>query len=232
MRTVAAEIVAPDPFAQLVSLACHDLRTPLATASGFARTLQRLDQIEDPADRYVEMIGAAADQMAALLDLLSAAARVEDGRFEPDLRTVGSRDLADAAAKHVESGRMAIAGEGADVETDIHWATLSLSALAEAVRRHGLPFAARCVVSDPEPGLAAELYSDGIAVNVLSPSGLVKTPGVDFHGLTRGVPDELIEKPEEFAETALWLCTGDPAERTGRIDYSRQLQAEIVGQSR
>jgi uncharacterized protein len=29
----------------------------------------------------------------------------------------------------------------------------------EAVRRHGLPFAALCVVSDPEPGLAAELYA-------------------------------------------------------------------------
>ena len=78
-------------------------------------------------------------------------------------------------------------------------------------------------------GLAAEVHADGIAVNVLSPSGLVRTPGVDMHGLTRGVPDELIERPEEFAETALWLCTGDPAERTGRIDYSRQLQAEIAG---
>jgi signal transduction histidine kinase len=137
MRTVAAEIVAPDPFAQLVSLACHDLRTPLATASGFARTLQRLDQIGEPADRYAEMIGAAADQMAALLDLLSAAARVEDGRFDPELRTVGSRDLADAAAKRIESGRMMISGDGAEVETDPHWATLSLGALSEAVRRHG-----------------------------------------------------------------------------------------------
>jgi signal transduction histidine kinase len=137
MRTVAAEIVAPDPFAQLVSLACHDLRTPLATASGFARTLQRLDQIGEPADRYAEMIGTAADQMAALLDLLSAAARVEDGRFEPERRTVGSRELADAAAKRVESGRMMISGEGAEVEADPHWATLSLGALSEAVRRHG-----------------------------------------------------------------------------------------------
>jgi signal transduction histidine kinase len=137
MRTVAAEIVAPDPFAQLVSLACHDLRTPLATASGFARTLQRLDQIGQPADRYAEMIGAAADQMAALLDLLSAAARVEDGRFEPEPRTLGSRDLADAAAKRVESGRMAVSGEGAEVEADPQWAAPSLSAVAEAARRHG-----------------------------------------------------------------------------------------------
>jgi len=137
MRTVAAEIVAPDPFAQLVSLACHDLRTPLATASGFARTLQRLDQIGQPADRYVDMIGAATDQMAALLDLLSAAARVEDGRFEPERRPVDSRQLAEAAAQRADSGRITVTGEGADVETDPHWASLSLGALAEAARRHG-----------------------------------------------------------------------------------------------
>ncbi|HCT76237.1 MAG TPA: radical SAM/SPASM domain-containing protein, partial [Micromonosporaceae bacterium] len=28
----------------------------------------------------------------------------------------------------------------------------------ETLRRNGLPFAALCVVSDPRPGLAAELY--------------------------------------------------------------------------
>ncbi|HZM29831.1 MAG TPA: SDR family NAD(P)-dependent oxidoreductase [Acidimicrobiales bacterium] len=78
-------------------------------------------------------------------------------------------------------------------------------------------------------GLAAEVHADGIAVNCLAPTGLVGTPGVEHHGLTRGVPEEFIEKADEFAATALWLCTGDPAERTGRIDYSRQLQAEIAG---
>ena len=78
-------------------------------------------------------------------------------------------------------------------------------------------------------GLAAEVHRDGIAVNVLAPTGLVATPGVEHHGLSRGVPDELIESPYDFAEVALWLCSGDPAERTGRIDYSRQLRAEIEG---
>lgn len=76
-------------------------------------------------------------------------------------------------------------------------------------------------------GLAAEVHADGIAVNCLAPTGLVGTPGVEHHGLTKGVPAEFIESADEFAATALWLCTGDPAERTGRIDYSRQLQAEI-----
>ena len=162
MRTVAAEIVAPDPFAQLVSLACHDLRTPLATASGFARTLQRLDQIGEPADRYADMIGAAADQMAALLDLLSAAARVEDGRFEPDLRTVGSRDLADAAAKHLEAGRMTISGAGTDVEADPHWATLSLSAVGEAVRRHGGLEQVTLTVDGPDVAIAPIVDNAGL----------------------------------------------------------------------
>jgi NAD(P)-dependent dehydrogenase (short-subunit alcohol dehydrogenase family) len=80
-------------------------------------------------------------------------------------------------------------------------------------------------------GLAAEVHHDGIAVNCLAPTGLVGTPGVEHHGLTRGVPEEFIEKADEFAAAALWLCAGDPAERTGRIDYSRQLQAEIAGQA-
>ena len=36
-------------FAGFVSLACHDLRTPLATVSGFAHTLQRTDELGEPA---------------------------------------------------------------------------------------------------------------------------------------------------------------------------------------
>jgi signal transduction histidine kinase len=129
--------VAPPTFAHLVSLACHDLRTPLATASGFARTLERLDDVGQPAGRYVEMIGAAADQMAELLDLLGAAARVEDGRFEPQPQPSNTRELADAAAQRLPEGAASVTGEGAPVEVDPKWTAVSLGTLAEAVRRHG-----------------------------------------------------------------------------------------------
>jgi signal transduction histidine kinase len=129
--------VAPKSFAQLVSLACHDLRTPLATASGFARTLERLDEIGQPADRYVEMIGAATDQLAELLDLLSAVARIEAGRFEPQLRPADTRELADAAAARIQDERASVEGTGADVSADPEWAGPALGALAEAARRHG-----------------------------------------------------------------------------------------------
>ena len=124
-------------FAQLVSLACHDLRTPLATASGFARTLERLEEIKEPAKRYVEMIGAATDQLAELLDLLSAVARIEAGKFEPQLRSANTRELADAAAGRTEDGRVVVEGKGGEVRADADWAAVSLSAVAEAARRHG-----------------------------------------------------------------------------------------------
>jgi len=78
-------------------------------------------------------------------------------------------------------------------------------------------------------GLAAELYDDGIAVNALSPSGLVVTPGVVHHELDKRVPRERHEPVEVMAEAALVLCSGDPRARTGRITYSQALLAEVHG---
>ena len=50
---------------------------------GFARTLTRTTQLEPPADRYLEMIDAASEQLGELLDELGLAARIEDGAAEP-----------------------------------------------------------------------------------------------------------------------------------------------------
>src|SRR5688500_1691014 len=83
------------------------------------------------------MIGAATDQLANLLDLLSAASRIESGRFDPQLRPANTRALADAAAARLEDERASVAGEGADVQADPDSAATSVSALAEAARRHG-----------------------------------------------------------------------------------------------
>ena len=79
-------------------------------------------------------------------------------------------------------------------------------------------------------GLAAELYADGIAVNALSPSRVVPTPGTVFHQLTTE-DDPRAEPPSVMAEAALLLCSGDPAVLTGRIAYSQQLIAELGGTS-
>jgi signal transduction histidine kinase len=136
-------------FAQLVSLACHDLRTPLATASGFAHTLERLDALVPPADRYVEMIGVASEQMTQLLDLLGAAARIESGRFEPQVREADSRQLVDAAAQQL-GDQAAAEGAGVTVGVDPPWVQTALTALGECVRRHGALEQVTYAVDGPE----------------------------------------------------------------------------------
>jgi NAD(P)-dependent dehydrogenase (short-subunit alcohol dehydrogenase family) len=74
-------------------------------------------------------------------------------------------------------------------------------------------------------GLASEVHADGIAVNALSPVGVVPTPGVVHHGIDRMVPAEMTEPVDVMAEAAYLLCTGDPATVTGQITLSRSVVA-------
>lgn len=76
-------------------------------------------------------------------------------------------------------------------------------------------------------GLASEVWSDNIAVNVLSPSGLVPTPGVVHHGLNRGVPEDRLEPATVMAEAAYALCTGDPKSLTGKVTYAKPILEEL-----
>jgi citronellol/citronellal dehydrogenase len=76
-------------------------------------------------------------------------------------------------------------------------------------------------------GLACELYEENIAVNALSPSSVVATPGVMVHRLIPPGREDLAEQPEVMAEAALLLCSREPKEMTGRIDYSKQLLEEM-----
>jgi citronellol/citronellal dehydrogenase len=76
-------------------------------------------------------------------------------------------------------------------------------------------------------GLAAEVHGQGVAVNCLSPSGLVLTPGVIHHGLDRRTPVERHEKVDYMVEAAYALCTGDPATMTGRLAWARPLLEEL-----
>ena len=124
-------------FPRLVSLACHDLRTPLATVHGFARTLARGGGLEPPADRYVEMIDAASAQLAELLDELSLAARIESGRYEPTLHEADTFELALAAAARLGDMRVRVSGSGASLETDAEAVERGLAALFQSALRHG-----------------------------------------------------------------------------------------------
>jgi citronellol/citronellal dehydrogenase len=75
-------------------------------------------------------------------------------------------------------------------------------------------------------GLAAELYDDNVAVNALSPTKVVPTPGTLFHHLT-SEGDANAEPPSVMAAAALMLCHRDPRSLTGRIAYSQELLTEL-----
>jgi signal transduction histidine kinase len=123
-------------FPALVSIACHDLRAPLAVVYGFSRTLGRAE-LGPPADRYVEMIGAASEQLDELLDLLSIVSRIEDGRYDPELEEIDSLALAHEAAAALDEERVQVAGEGGPVRVDVKPARRALTHLARAAGRHG-----------------------------------------------------------------------------------------------
>jgi len=123
-------------FARLTSLACHDLRTPLATVYGFARSLRRLE-LDETQERYVEMIEAASEQLGDLLEELALVARIEAGRFDPVLAEVDSLALARGAAEALGEERVEVAGEGAPVSVPEESTRRALTQLVRAALRHG-----------------------------------------------------------------------------------------------
>src|SRR5215211_5768812 len=96
-----------DRFPRVVSLACHDLRTPLATVYGFARTLSRGGE-------------------------LGVLARIESDRYEVGLVEADTLELATTQDERVET-----VGDGATLETDVQSLKRALQALAVAAARHG-----------------------------------------------------------------------------------------------
>ncbi len=124
-------------FPKLVSLACHDLRTPLATIFGFARTLTRSEGLSPTFVEYASMIEAASDQLGELIDELSLAARIADRRYDPKLERVSTEELAAAAIERLGEDRVAVSGSGGEVSVDVDSAKRSVSALVQCALRHG-----------------------------------------------------------------------------------------------
>jgi signal transduction histidine kinase len=123
-------------FPQLVALACHDLRNPLATVYGFARVLKRAE-LGEPSDRYVEMIDAASQELGELLDELSLVARIEAGRFQPEPAEIDSLELARRAVTELSEERLSVTGAGATVLVLPDETSRALARLAKAAARHG-----------------------------------------------------------------------------------------------
>jgi signal transduction histidine kinase len=119
-------------FARAVLLACHDLRTPLATVSGFAKTLARAEGLDERRATFAALIDAAAGEIAGLAEDLSLLAEIEGGRYEPKLVEADTLDLATSTDDFV-----AAKGTGATIQTDARAVRRALEGLAVAAARHG-----------------------------------------------------------------------------------------------
>ena len=119
-------------FPLIVSLACHDLRTPLATVYGFARTLTRAGDLDERSTRFLEMIEEASEQMTTLLDDLGVAARIAGERWEPPVVDVDTLELAT-----FDDERVSTEGRGETIQTERESVARALEAFAIAAVRHG-----------------------------------------------------------------------------------------------
>jgi signal transduction histidine kinase len=124
-------------FAALVSLACHDLRTPLATVYGFARTITRADGLDPTLRSYAEMIETASQQLGELIDELSLVGRIAGGRYDPKLDEVAVDEIAADVVERLGEERVGVSGSGGTVTFDVDVTKRSVSALVQCALRHG-----------------------------------------------------------------------------------------------
>ena len=188
-------------FTKLVSLACHDLRTPLATVYGFARTLSRADGLDPTLAGYSEMIETASQQLAELIDELSLAGRIEGGRYEPKLERVGIAELAAGAVERLGDERVSVSGQGGEVSVDVEATKRSVSALVQCALRHGGLDEVSVTIDGPElrvspitPAsapvvLGEDLRDLGAAVAVKHIAHIGGSVRVDGETLTVRLPD-------------------------------------------
>lgn len=83
-----------------VSLAAHELRTPLASITGYVEMLLDGDagQLNAAQNEYLSTIDASAQRLLRLTRDLLDVARIESGRLQLSLQTVNLRDLLSAVA--------------------------------------------------------------------------------------------------------------------------------------
>jgi signal transduction histidine kinase len=130
--------------------------------AGFAHTLERTDDLGDPAARYVAMIQAASEQMGELLDALGLVSRIESGRYQPALTEADSLELAQAAAERLGE-KAGASGSGSTVRVDRGPVEAGLAALALCTVRHGgierveIAAAGSSVEISPVPSSAAQI---------------------------------------------------------------------------
>jgi hypothetical protein len=154
----------PSDLPNLLVDACHDLRTPLAAAFGFARTIERMGGVTGDNAMYLRQVIEATEELEQLIAALSAIAHGERGTLRLRPQEV---DLAELTLEAAESSGYALERDApaGTVETDparavtaLVWLAAPLADAPAAKPRTWRIAAAETVAFGPLAGLDGELF--------------------------------------------------------------------------
>jgi signal transduction histidine kinase len=122
-----------------ISIAAHELKTPLTSMVGFAKTLQKLDLPAEDREKYLEIINSEGQRMECLIDEFLDISKIEGGNLILQLTDTNIMDIVERAIdalvvepdKKVEVKIPAIAAFLADPERLLQ---VILNLLSNAIR--------------------------------------------------------------------------------------------------
>ncbi len=124
-------------LARLFSLGAHAARTPLATLTGYSRTLAR-ELAEDTRGDYAATLEESVREIGNIVEQLAMVARIHEGRYiSPAPEAVATRDLALASARALGPERVEVRGDGMTITVAREPIEDALTACARAAMRHG-----------------------------------------------------------------------------------------------
>lgn len=170
----------------LLSLLSHDLRNPLSVILVSLRMLGRAVGEGDPSRRHVDAITRASDEIQGILQDMSDAARIEEGRLT---LTMTREDVAAMLAHAAEAARRAAGAK--DVSIDVGSADDAGAVLCDRDRIQKLlaGLVANAVRVTPRGSsitVRAERDGDGAARIAVSDKG---------HGIPEDLQDRVFELP-------------------------------------
>ncbi|MGV3759752.1 MAG: sensor histidine kinase, partial [Actinomycetota bacterium] len=165
LRSAAEVQRAHDAMREFVSIASHDLRTPITVIKGFAEVLtSSWDDTDDEAKlTYIDRITRQANHLQRLADDLLTTSRIDAGAVEPhleelDLQPLVERivsDLGHDVAVDIEPNTVVLADED-------HAARIVRNLLENASRYGAPPFQVTARPSDEHVDLHVRDHGDGV----------------------------------------------------------------------
>ena len=128
---------------RFLSLAAHELKTPLTTIKGFSYSLARRLERREPCDpRHVEMLERQAERLHSLLEEMLEVSRLETGRFVLHQEPCEMRDLVEACQRSLrrlgsDAGVEVQADDALPLLADRERIERALASMVSRARSHG-----------------------------------------------------------------------------------------------